>query len=82
MSSSPDLGSQSGMTESPVPARCRAPAHGDALDRELANRLNARLAGTERSADYMQSLRPVFGEIACWAVATGCLTAAAAFWLV
>jgi hypothetical protein len=70
---------------SPAPVvqkRCRAPAHGDALDRELASRLNARLTASDQSADYMQSMRPIFREMLCWAVATAGLTAAAFFWLV
>jgi hypothetical protein len=73
------------MPSSPSPVvqkRCRAPADGDALDRELASRLNARLTASDQSADYMQSLRPLFWEILGWALATACLTAAAFFWLV
>lgn len=65
-----------------VVVRCRAPADGDALDLELANRLNGLLNETAHRADYTQSLRPVFKELLAWALATACLTAAAAFWLV
>jgi hypothetical protein len=64
------------------PSRCRPPEGGDALDQELANRLNSRLAATDRNSDHEQSLRPVFKEILYWSIATLCLTAAAMVWIV
>ena len=64
------------------PSHCRPPDGGDALDRELANRLNSRLLQTDRNADHMQSMRPVFKELLYWTIATICLTAAAIVWIV
>lgn len=75
--------SEAKQKEAATPAtRCRAPADGDALDLELANRLNARLEEPDRSADYMRSMRPIFREIIYWGLATACLLAAAAYSLV
>lgn len=62
--------------------RCRAPTDGDALDVELARRLDGLLRDTDRAADYRQSLQPVFRELAAWVLATACLLALAVFRLV
>lgn len=60
---------------------CRARKGADALDEELALRLNARLAGTDERSDSAQSLRAVLRELAWWsagAIAAGTL---ALWWL-
>lgn len=61
---------------------CRAPTDGDALDVELARRLNGLLRETDHAADYRQSLQPVFRKLAAWVLATACLLVLAVVWLV
>ena len=63
-------------------SHCRARDGGDALDLELASRLNSRLSATNSNADHMQPMRPVFKELLYWAIATIGLTAVAIVWAV
>ena len=76
----PEIQMQTGVEARAV--RCRAPVDGDALDRELADRLNTYLTASDPSVDYQQPQQLIFREILFWALGTGCLTAAAVVWLV
>lgn len=62
--------------------RCQARPGADALDKELAARLNCRLSATDDSPDSAQSLRPVLWELLCWFVGALATAVTALCWLV
>ena len=62
--------------------RCQTRPGADALDEELAARLNRRLAATEDPGDSARSLRPVLRELLWWFVGAFVMGAAALHWLV
>jgi hypothetical protein len=61
--------------------RCRAHDETDALDLELARRLNEFSAGAEQKADHLRPLAPTIAKLLCWALAASAGAGTALWWV-